>query len=73
MRVGRNENRSDGDASDADEKRSDNDALGRLLALVRQKRIAGRVLEHLADTLACPCTALEVLLRINLLRDGNAL
>lgn len=53
--------------------RSDDDALGRLLALVGQKRIAGRVLEHLADTFACPCTAFKILLRINLLRNGNAL
>lgn len=51
----------------------DHDAALLRRALVGQERVTSRVLEHLTDTLACPCRTLEVLLRVDLLRYSNAL
>ncbi len=52
---------------------SDDDALRRLGLLVLEEGEARCVLEDLPNALACPCRALEVLLRADLLRDDYAL
>lgn len=52
---------------------SDDDALVRLLPLVREQGVASCILEDLADALTCPGRAFEILLRVDLLCDGDAL